>query len=405
MLCACLLCRVDVSFSLRRLPEDQQGLQPISEASSDEIREVVGDAPAYRVNQVLHAVYRTPATAFDQIQTLPVTMRELLGHSFRYEALKTIRSEMSQDGTEKTLFCASDGAVVETVQMLTERSGATTICLSSQSGCGMGCRFCATGDIGLTRNLTPGEIVDQFLYFRRRSEVSRVPDRAVFMGMGEPLANLNALEPAVRALVDPGRVGLGARRVTISTVGLPDGIDALVDWNLPVGLAISLHAPVDDLRATLVPIARRFPLDELMAVSSRFQRRARRRVTYEYTMLDGVNDSLGQAVDLALLLRGQRCHVNLIPFNPYPGALYRTTPRPRLQAFRDALHSRGVGATIRRTRGRDISGACGQLHAGVLTLAQSDGPRTPDGMSETKTNSSSTLNEMQRQARSGEDVG
>lgn len=396
MLYDCLPCRVDVSSSLRRLSEDEQGHRPVSEASFDDIRGVLGDVPVYRVEQVRHAVYRTPTTTFDKIQTLPATMRVLLGRQFSYEALETVRSEMSQDGTQKTLFRASDGAVVETVQMLTERSDSTTICLSSQSGCGMGCRFCATGDIGLTRNLTAGEIVDQFLYFRRRSKASRVPDRAVFMGMGEPLANLSALEPAVRALVDPSRVGLGARRVTISTVGLPKGIDALVDWNLPVGLAISLHAPVDDLRATLVPIAKRFPLDELMAVSSRFQRRVRRRVTYEYTMLDGVNDSVGQAVDLAVLLRGQRCHVNLIPFNPYPGSLYRTTPRLRLRAFRDALHAQGVRATIRRTRGRDISGACGQLHAGVLAS-----PRAPGAMGKPKTNSLDTRNDISGKARSG----
>ena len=163
MLYDCLPCRVDVSSSLRRLSEDEQGHRPVSEASFDDIRGVLGDVPVYRVEQVRHAVYRTPTTTFDKIQTLPATMRVLLGRQFSYEALETVRSEMSQDGTQKTLFRASDGAVVETVQMLTERSDSTTICLSSQSGCGMGCRFCATGDIGLTRNLTAGEIVDQSL--------------------------------------------------------------------------------------------------------------------------------------------------------------------------------------------------------------------------------------------------
>ena len=186
------------------------------------------------------------------------------------------------------------------------------------------------------------------------------------MGMGEPLANLRAVEAAVRILVDPTAVGLSARRVTVSTVGLPRGIWAMARWRLPVSLAISLHAPDDDVRTKLVPVARRFPLATLMEASRHYQQQARRRVTYEYTLLDGVNDGLTQAADLARLLRGQRCHVNLIPFNAYPGARYRPTPRPGIRAFRDALRQRGLRATVRRTRGRDISGACGQLHAGAL---------------------------------------
>ena len=186
------------------------------------------------------------------------------------------------------------------------------------------------------------------------------------MGMGEPLANLREVKSAVRLLVDPLAVGLSPRRVTVSTVGLPRGIHAMAGWGLPVSLAVSLHAPDDRVRAELVPVARRFPLDTLMDASRRYQQQARRRVTYEYTLLDGVNDSLAQAADLARLLRCQRCHLNLIPFNVYPGARFRPTPRAGIRAFRDALRARGLRATIRRTRGRDISGACGQLHAGAL---------------------------------------
>ena len=340
--------------------------QPVTGVSAQVLREALAGQPSYRLAQLRRAVYQEAATDFEQILTLPSELRSALRRRFRYEALEAIRCEVSSDGTRKALFRAADGAPVETVQMPTERSHATTICLSSQAGCGMGCTFCATGTMGLTRNLTASEIVDQFLHFRRRSDARQAPDRAVFMGMGEPLANLRAVELAVRTMVDPAAVGLGARRVTVSTVGLPRGIQAMAGWGVPVSLAISLHAPNDIVRSELVPVARRFPLDTLMDASRQYQQQARRRVTYEYTLLEGVNDGLTLAADLARLLRGQRCHVNLIPFNTYPGARYRPTPRDGIRVFRDALRQRGLRATVRRTRGRDISGACGQLHAGAL---------------------------------------
>ncbi|MDE2901947.1 MAG: 23S rRNA (adenine(2503)-C(2))-methyltransferase RlmN [Chloroflexota bacterium] len=348
---------------------------PITGVSAGALRAALSGEPRYRIDQVNRAVYREAATSFEQILTLPAGLRARLAELFKYEALQAVRSETSADGTRKTLFQTVDGAPVETVQMPTERSGATTICLSSQAGCGMGCTFCATGAMGLTRNLSSSEIVDQFLHFRRRSSADRTPDRAVFMGMGEPLANVRAVEVAVRALVDPAAVGLSPRRVTVSTVGLPRGIHAMAGWNLPVSLAISLHAADDDLRTKLVPVARRFRLDSLMEASRRFQQQARRRVTYEYTLLDEVNDSTSQAADLARLLRGQRCHVNLIPFNAYPGARFHPTPRPGVRAFRDKLREHGLRATVRRTRGRDISGACGQLHAGALRADKQPGSR------------------------------
>ncbi len=341
----------------------------ITDLSVEELRSELELDPRYRLDQIQHAVYNTDATSFDDILTLPVATRETLAKKFSYEAIAPLRTETSIDGTKKVLFRTGDGSVIETVQMPTERDKATTICLSSQAGCGMGCSFCATGDIGLNRNLTSGEIIDQFLYFRRRSGDDQIPDRAVFMGMGEPLANLAAVECAVRGLVEPVRGGLGARRVTVSTVGLPSGIRALADWGLSIGLAISLHAPVDEIRQCLVPVAKKILLEELMDASSYYQRIARRRVTYEYTMLEGVNDSREQAKELVHLLRGQRCHLNLIPFNSYPGARYRGTSPDRIRNFRGIIESGGISVTIRRTRGRDISGACGQLHAGGLTKA------------------------------------
>ncbi|MCY3748692.1 MAG: 23S rRNA (adenine(2503)-C(2))-methyltransferase RlmN [Chloroflexi bacterium] len=347
-------------------PDAAPGRPPITGVPAPTLCQVLSTQPPYRIDQLQRALYRESATEFEQILTLPTPLRSALAQRFRYESLDAVHTERSSDGTRKTLFRTADGAPVETVQMPTERAGATTICLSSQAGCGMGCTFCATGAMGLTRNLTGSEIVDQFLHFRRRSDADRTPDRAVFMGMGEPLANLQAVEAAVRTLVDPAAVGLSPRRVTVSTVGLPRGIHAMAGWGLPVSLAISLHAADNDLRTHLVPVARRFPLDSLMEASRRYQRRARRRVTYEYTLLDGVNDAPAQALGLARLLRGQRCHVNLIPFNAYPGARYRPTPRAAVRAFRDTLREHGLRATVRRTRGRDISGACGQLHAGAL---------------------------------------
>ena len=348
-------------------PDAAPDRPPITGVSAQALSDALSAEPSYRIDQLNRAVFREPATGFEQILTLPAGLRAALAERFSYEALEVVRSETSSDGTRKTLFRTVDGAAVETVQMPTERPGATTICLSSQAGCGMGCTFCATGAMGLTRNLTASEIVDQFLHFRRRSNERQTPDRAVFMGMGEPLANLREVQRAVRTLVDPAAVGLSPRRVTVSTVGLTRGIHAMAGWGLPVSLAISLHAPNDGVRAQLVPLARRLPLGSLMEASRHYQQQARRRVTYEYTLLEGVNDSPSQAADLVRLLRGQRCHVNLIPFNAYPGARYRPTPREGVRAFRDALRDRGLRATIRRTRGRDISGACGQLHAGALT--------------------------------------
>ncbi len=350
---------------------------PISEASPDRLCAALDGQPTYRADQLRQALFRTSATGFDQMLTLPAETRAALDQQFRFESLRLLRAQRSTDGTRKALFHTWDGAAVETVRMPTERPGAATVCLSSQAGCGMGCTFCATGALGLTRNLTAAEILDQFLYVRRRASRPAAVDRAVFMGMGEPLANLPALETAAARLAGAAYVGLSARRVTVSTVGLPAGIDAMASWGLPLGLAVSLHAPDDGLRATLAPIARRFPLPALMEASRRYQQAVRRRVTYEYTMLAGVNDARAQAVDLARLLRGQRCHVNLIPFNTYPGAIFRASARPRIRAFRDELRQRGVPVTIRRTRGRDISGACGQLHAGML--AAGAGTRRSNG--------------------------
>ncbi len=348
----------------------------LSALTPAQLAALLGDEPAFRTDQLLHAVYRTPARRFEDVTTLPLHLRGDLTTRIRFSSIAELQTEQSSDGVRKTLFRAAGGAAIEAVQLPSERGARTTVCVSSQAGCAMGCTFCATGAMGLTRNLAAAEMVDQFLHFRRRSDPPEAPDRVVFMGMGEPLANLTNLRVAIAALLDPQRCGLGARRLTVSTIGLPAGIERVARWGWQIGLAISLHAPDDALRQQLVPLARSVPISALMEASRAYQRLTGRRVSYEYTLLDGVNDSAPLARRLAALLRDQRCHVNLIPFNPYPGAAYRGAPVAGLRVFRDELRAAGVAATIRRTRGRDISGACGQLHAGALDRSEHASTKT-----------------------------
>ena len=338
--------------------------RPAASAVSDaDLAAMIPSEPRYRRDQVRRGVYDGAAHGFDQITPLPRRLRERLDGMLEFSTITPERVRVAGDGTRAFLFRAGDGTVFETVQLPSERGHSTTVCISSQAGCAMGCTFCATGTLGLTRNLSVGEIVDQFLHVRRESQAATVPNRVVFMGMGEPLANTANVRDAIAALADPNRGGLGSRHITVSTVGLPAGIEELTRWPWQVGLAISLHAASDDVRATLVPLAKHVDLATLMAASIAYQRATRRRVSYEYTMLRDVNDHVAQARDLARLVGGQTCHVNLIPFNPFPGAAYEAPAAGTTRRFRDELLRHGVSATIRRTRGRDIAGACGQLRA------------------------------------------
>jgi 23S rRNA (adenine2503-C2)-methyltransferase len=252
--------------------------------------------------------------------------------------------------------------------------GRTTICISSQAGCAVNCPFCATGQAGFGRQLTPGEIVDQVLHWHRRPW-SALGDGAtghyniVFMGMGEPLNNADRVFAAVRLLNDPRRLGIGARHITVSTSGVVPGIDRMIDELPQVNLAISLHAASDDLRDELVPINRKWPVAAVLDAGRRFAQRTGRRVSLEYVMIDALNDSPGQAATLADLARGWRSHVNLIPLNPTPGSRWSGSPSDRIARFAARLRGDGVGVTVRDTRGREIEAACGQLHA---QLAGSD---------------------------------
>jgi 23S rRNA (adenine2503-C2)-methyltransferase len=278
----------------------------------------------------------------------------------------------SSDGyTQKMLFRLNDGQTVETVLM--GYHNRRTVCISTQVGCAMDCPFCATGQAGFTRNMTSGEIISQVLFAARRLRAHLGPAQAadstsprgvtnvVFMGMGEPFVNYDPMWAAVQKLTDPRGFGLGARHITISTVGIVNGIDRLADETLQVNLAISLHAPTDELRDRVVPVNKRFPIARLMQAVRDYQRKTRRRVTFEYALMNGVNDGVAQARQLAGLLRGLSSHVNLIPLNPTSGSSLMPTPREQVRAFREELEARGIPCTVRIGRGLDINAGCGQL--------------------------------------------
>jgi 23S rRNA (adenine2503-C2)-methyltransferase len=327
-----------------------------------ELAELLDGEPRYRVEQVWRGLYEQRAEPRD-LTALPRALRDRLDAELP-AALTPVTESVSDAGdTVKVLWRLGDGALIETVHML--YPGRATVCVSTQAGCAMGCGFCATGQAGFKRHLSVGEIVEQVVRAGRRSEaLGRRLSNVVFMGMGEPLANLDRVWTAVERL--HADLGLSARHLTISTVGLVPGIDRLAAEALPVNLAVSLHAADDELRDELVPINRRYPLDVLMAACARYLDAKGRRLSFEWALIDGVNDRAVDAERLAARCRALPlpAHVNLIPLNPTPGWPTRGTPAAGVRWFRDALVARGVNATIRRNRGTDIDAACGQLAAG-----------------------------------------
>ena len=317
--------------------------------------------PRYRARQIWEGLYRHLWAEPEAFTTLPKALRSRLAETFTFSRLTPTGERFSRDGeTHKTLFTLPDGAVIETVRMRYVRR--RTLCISSQSGCAMGCVFCATGRLGLFRNLTAGEIVEQVIYYARllRKQGERVTN-IVVMGMGEPLHNYDAVMKALRILNHPQGFRLGARRITISTVGLPHRIRQLAQEGKQFRLAVSLHAATDDLRRQLIPLARRYTLAELMDACREYVARTGRRITFEWTMIDGVNDSEDQARALVALVRGLPAHVNLIPLNPVPGYAGRPSPRPRIARFAAVLEEAGIPCTVRVRRGIDIQAGCGQL--------------------------------------------
>jgi 23S rRNA (adenine2503-C2)-methyltransferase len=334
--------------------------------------------PRYRADQVLRALYHDFPANLDDITTLPQGLRRRLSDSaWTLGEATEVRRVQSDDGeTTKLLLRMTDGTLIETVLMqypVDGRHPRATVCVSTQAGCAMGCVFCATGQMGFERNLRAEEVVAQVLHMARvlRERGEHVTN-VVFMGMGEPLANYAETVRAVRLLTDARAFGLGQRHVTVSTVGLIHAIDRLADEDLQVGLAISLHAPNDELRQRLVPTAGPSSVEDLVSAAQRFFRRTGRRVTFEYALIDGVNDSEALATELALLLRGMGVHVNLIPVNPTAGG-YGRPPRGRVLAFERILIEGGVNCTVRVEKGAEISAACGQLRtdeAGEATPAR-----------------------------------
>jgi 23S rRNA (adenine2503-C2)-methyltransferase len=325
--------------------------------------------PAYRTRQVADAVWRSSASAIDEVLTLPAGLRADLSGAFRFDTVDDTEIRLSDGGlTEKGLHRLTDGALVESVLMHYPARGSQrerhTLCISSQAGCAVGCPFCATGELGFTRDLETAEIVDQVRHAARRlaGEDRRITN-VVFMGMGEPLLNLDRVLESVDALNDRARFGLGARHITVSTSGVVPGMRRLTALGPQFTLAVSLHAARDPLRDVLVPLNRRWPIAEVVAAARDHATATGRRVTYEATMIGGINDTDEDARAMAELLRGDHAHVNLIPMNPVAHTPWTASPDPVIEAFAATLAAAGVTATIRRNRGQEIGAACGQLAA------------------------------------------
>jgi len=327
----------------------------------------------FRATQLFRWVHQRGAADFSQMTDLAKSLREKLQGTAEVRALPVVAEHVSADGTIKWLFDVGAGDAVEAVFIPEDDRG--TLCVSSQAGCAVNCRFCSTGHQGFSRNLTTAEIVAQLWYAehflrKRRNTSDRVISNVVMMGMGEPLQNYGALVPALRTMLDDHAYGLSRRRVTVSTSGVVPMMDRLSE-DCPVALAVSLHAPNDALRDNLVPLNRKYPIAELMDACNRYLVHAPRDfITFEYCMLDGVNDQPEHAEQLIQLVRthagrGVSCKFNLIPFNPFPASGLLRSPAPRVAAFAKALSDAGIVTTVRKTRGDDIDAACGQLAGDV----------------------------------------
>jgi len=338
----------------------------IGAVSAEQLRDWLGERgqPPYRARQL--ARWLALGYEFQSMDDLPADLRRELADSYRASSLRLLRRTESDGGlTSKVLHQLDGGYTVEAVVMrYPDRS---TLCISSQVGCPIGCPFCATGKGPFGRNLRPHEIADQAVEAARELRLEgRRLSHVVFMGMGEPLANYTAVLEAVRRIADSGGLAISPRRITISTAGLVPRIEQLAAEGLAVTLAISLHAARDELRDELVPINKRYPLADLLAAADGFARRTGRRVSYEWVLLAGVNDTDRDAQELVGLLRGRLAHVNLIPFNPVDDTPYREPSRGQVHHFAARLRAGGLTVTVRDTRGRDSEAACGQLRARVL---------------------------------------
>jgi 23S rRNA (adenine2503-C2)-methyltransferase len=320
--------------------------------------------PSYRAGQVERWLFDSLAPSLEAMTDLPRSQREALAEAFEMTEPREATVARSRDGTVKHVWRLVDGELVESVLIPTEKR--LTLCISSQAGCAMGCTFCATGWGGFRRQLSAGEIVAQYRASRRWAEANDYGQitNVVYMGMGEPLANRAAVHDSL-TILNRG-YGVGARRITVSTVGHVPGILELAERPEQFRLALSLHAPTSALRQELIPLERRYPLPEVLAALERFEEAGGKRITFEYTMIAGINDSLDLVAPLADLAARVGAFVNLIPFNPIPYQDWRPSPSSRIRAFSQSLERRGVSVAVRESRGRDIDAACGQLRAHAL---------------------------------------
>jgi len=329
--------------------------------SFDELHDRLADLPRYRIDQIWHGIFRDLAGSYDEITTLPQAVRTRLSRTIPLPLVEPIREDESGDGrTEKILFRLADQETIESVTM--EFPDRRTACVSSQVGCTVGCPFCATGQAGFVRDLTTGEIVAQVLHSARRLRARGAPlTHIVYMGMGEPFLNYDATLESIRILNDPRGFRLGARSFTVSTSGIVPGIDRFAEEDIQANLAVSLHAVDDATRDRLVPVNRRFPTAEVLAACRRYAERTHRRVTFEITLFDGVNDTPPHAQAAVERLSGLLCHVNLIPYNETPDGPFAASPVERIRAFAEILSHARVPVTIRHSMGSDIRAGCGQL--------------------------------------------
>jgi 23S rRNA (adenine2503-C2)-methyltransferase len=325
--------------------------------------------PTYRARQIADHIWAGAAQTADELRTLPQALRRELDSTYRLTTLAEPELTPADGGlTQKALHELDDGRLIETVLMRYPARGwrraRATACISSQAGCAVGCPFCATGELGFWRDLEVAEIVDQVRFWRQwLAGVGQRLTNVVFMGMGEPLLNVNRVLDAAAAITDRSRFGLGARHVTISTSGVLPGIERLIAAGPAYTLAVSLHAARPELRDVLVPLNRRYPIADVVDAAGRYAATTGRRVTYEYVMIEGINDTPADARAAVNLLRSQLAHVNLIPMNPVAHTPWQPSPASRVDAFAAILRAGGLGTTVRRNRGIDIGAACGQLAA------------------------------------------
>lgn len=358
------------------LPEPEHRRPSILGLSSDDFAAWLAQAgqPAFRGRQIRKWLIQRRISSFDQMTDLPIGLRQRLTAEFHFSSFELVRHQVARDQTEKLLLRLHDGELVECVLM--RDPGRRTVCISTQVGCAMGCVFCASGLLGVKRNLSSAEIFEQVLVLHRLMQDDEQITNVVVMGIGEPLANFNPLMSALDVLTSEQDFGLGARRITVSTVGLPDRIRELARSGKQFNLAVSLHAPNDQLRTEIVPVNRNIGIHEILAAADEYFEITGRRISYEYVLLCGINDQPVHAEELAMLLQGRNAHVNLIPMNGVSELVMTAPGEPDSQYFRSILERYGVTATIRKRKGADIDAACGQLrlHRELQNVAEESVP-------------------------------